>query len=176
MIKKLVLLSSIIIILTSCPETIPSSVKPLEISIKNILQLPVCEQLYRDIVYIGEEQKVLFFKTMDKRLLFSIDIRVTAGIRAADLIDIKPVGISEDGKQQVKVTVPAAEILMIDADEDTIEQFFIKEWRSKISRLEYYDEINSKKDEIRNTAIASGILKRADTNAEQLIMNFLSLS
>jgi hypothetical protein len=140
------------------------------------LQLPVCEQLYRDIVYIGEEQKILFFKTMDKRLLFSIDIRVTAGIRSADLINVETAGISGEGRPQVKVTVPDAEILLIDADEDTIEQFFIKEWRGRISRLEYYDEINSKKVEIKDTAIASGILKRADANAEQLVRNFLSLS
>ena len=72
--------------------------------------------------------------------------------------------------------MPEAEILYVDADERTIEQYFIKERGGEISRLEYYDEINRKKIEISSAAEESGLLERAETNAETLIRNFLKLA
>ena len=164
-------------ILLACTNNQPKqSVDSLELSIRNILEMPACEQIYRDIVYIGEEERMLFIKTTDKKVLFSIDIRIQAGIKNAGMIDIHITDHNEDGTRNASVTLPASEILLADADENTIEQYFIKEWGGEISRLEYYDEINRKKENLIRTAIDSGLLEKADSNTRNLISSFLALS
>lgn len=155
-------------------EAIPA--ETAELSIRNILEMPAYEQIYHDIVYIGEEQKVLFIKTTDKRVLFSIDIRIQAGIKNAGLININITGKNSYGRKTAVVSLPGSEILLADADENTIEQYFIKEWGGEISRLDYYDEINRKKEELVADAIRNGILEHADANIKNLIKGFLSLS
>jgi hypothetical protein len=177
--KKLILIfiCFVSINIFSCRNNEPS-VPPdsLQLSIRNILEIPVYEQIYRDIVYIGEEERILFFKTTDKKLLFSIDIRIQAGIRDAERISLEMTGEAENGLKTAVVDIPRSEILLVDADEKTIEQYFLKEWGGEISRLEYYDEIKRKKEELIQTAVDSGILEKADTNAEKLIKSFLALS
>ena len=158
------------------PPQTKTSVESLELSVREILELPTYEQIYRDIVYVGEQQKILFITTTDKEVLFSIDIRVQAGIKNAGLITIEITGINENGTKSAVVHLPAAEVLLVDADEKSIEQYFIKERGGEISRLEYYDEINRKKEELIRTAIDAGLLKQADFNAQQLISSFLALS
>ncbi len=153
-----------------------SAAEALELSVRNILEIPAYEQIYRDIVYIGEEQKVLFFTTTDKRLLFSVDIKIQAGIRNADNIKIELSGKTGDGQKAARVYVPRSEILLVDADESSIEQYFIKEQGGDISRLDYYNEINAKKDDLVKTAIESGLLEKADSNVQKLIRGFLELS
>lgn len=166
-----------LILFSACGQNTGAAVPDaVELSIRNILEMPAYEQIYHDIVYIGEEQKLFFIKTTDKRVLFSIDIRIQAGIKNAGLIDVKINGKNKEGRKTAAVSLPASEILLADADENTIEQYFIKEWGAEISRLEYYDEINRKKEELIDAAVRNGILKHADSNIKNLITSFLSLS
>ena len=171
------LLAAVISLLAAaCSEEQPPSVERLEASIRSISSVPACEQIYRDIVYIGEEQKLLFFKTVDKQLLFSIDIIVQAGIENTDLIEIQYTGHSENDRPSVVISLPDPVILDVDADESSIKQFFIKEYGKDITRLEYYDEINRKKEEIKADAVENGILERADFNIRNLIRNMMNLA
>ncbi len=171
------LLAAVISLLAAgCSEEQPPSVEKLEASVRSISSVPACEQLYRDIVYIGEEQKLLFFKTVDKQLLFSIDIIVQAGIENTDLIEIQYTGNSDSGIPSVVISLPDPVILDVDADESSIEQFFIKEYGKAVTRLEYYDEINRKKEEIKADAVKNGILERADANIRNLISNMMNLA
>ncbi len=165
-----------LMLVLSCDRPDPRTADSLELSIRNILEMPTCEQIYRDIVYIGEQQKVLFIKTIDKRLLFSIDIRIQAGIQETDKIRISLAGADKNGRARAIVTMPKAVVLYADADEKTIEQYFIKEWGGEIARLDYYDEINRKKEEIIAAAQSSGLIEKAEANAEKLIRNFLLLA
>ncbi len=160
----------------ACSEEQPHSVERLEASVRSISSVPACEQIYRDIVYIGEEQNLLFFKTVDKQLLFSIDIIVQAGIENTDLIEIEYNGNSDNGRPSVVINLPDPVILDVDADESSIKQFFIKEYGKDITRLEYYDEINRKKEEIVEDAVKNGIIERADANIRNLISNMMSLA
>lgn len=170
------MMTVLLITFQSCSSPEPRTTASLELSIRSILEMPTCEQIYRDIVYIGEEQRVLFIKTLDKRLLFSVDIIIQAGIAQTDKIRITMKDGMDGAKAGAVVTIPKAEILYADADERTIEQYFIKEWGGEISRLDYYDEINRKKEELIREAEEGGLLERAEVNAEQLIRNFLTLA
>ena len=174
---KIILSLVLPFILAGCgsPETeLPT--EPLELSIRNILEMPAYEQIYRDIVYIGEKERVLFFTTTDKEVLFSVDIMIQAGIKNAGLISIEITGERDDGTRTAVVSIPESEIILADADEKTIEQYFIREKGEGISRLEYYDEINRKKEELVKSAVDSGILEQADANCRNLIKSVLRLS
>ena len=180
MIKKPAVLSVLIILTVSfisCDrKTPPVRPEAMQLSIREILEIPAYEQIYRDIVYIGEEQKIFFIKTTDKRVLFSIDIRIQAGIKDVQKIKLELTGESGTGYRTAVVDMPESEIILVDADENTIEQYFIKEWGGEISRLEYYDEIKRKKEELVKSAVESGVLDKADANAEKLVRSFLALS
>jgi hypothetical protein len=130
--------------------------------------MPTFEHVYRDVVFLDRERTFLIFKTVDAEVLFSIDVRVQAGI---DLQD----GFSVDRKRRegLTVTLPPAKILLVDADEESIHQYFLKEIGGGISRLDYYDEINLKKDDLIQDAVERGILQRATDNARLLIRSFL---
>ncbi len=171
-----IIISLLLIPLFSCTGNDAGPQKDsIELSVRQLLEMPSIEQIYRDIVYIGEKEKILFFTTTDKEVLFSIDIKIQAGIRNAGLVDIE---ISENNENVRKavVSLPKSEILLVDAEENSIEQYFIKERGEQISRLEYYDEINRKKTEIEASAVSAGILEKADSNCRDLIKSFLSLS
>jgi hypothetical protein len=157
--------------LLSCEESRTPPPDKLETHIREILTLPTYEHVYRDIIYVGEEATFLGITTAEKKLLFSIDVVVQAGIDLSKGIEIIP-----QQKNTVVVKLPAPEILLIDADENSINQYFVKERGKSVSRLEYYDEIDRQKVVIREDALKRNILVKAEENAKKLIAKFLSLA
>lgn len=143
----------------------------IESRVRDILSLPTFEHVYRDVVYVGEEGRFLGILTKDKKVLFSIDVNVRAGIDLTEGIEIE---FPEAGS--AIVSLPPAKVLSIDADENTIYQYFVREWGGSLSTLQYYDEINRKKELIREDAVSRGILNNAEENARQLVRNFLRLA
>lgn len=133
-----------------------------------MLELPTYEQIYRDVVYVDRERSFLLFKRQ-AQVLFSIDIRVQAGIDFETGLAVIP---DPDGTG-VTVRLPKARILLIDADEETIRQYFATEAGGPIERLAYYDEINRIKSEIAQDAIEREILEKAEINARSLITGLL---
>ncbi len=152
----------------SCGQNSRQEIEEISSHIRSILELPTFEHVYRDVVFLSRERTFLIFKTMDAEVLFSIDVRVQAGV---DLRD----GFSVERKrgEGLTVTLPRAKIILADADEESIHQYFLKEVGGGISRLEYYDEINLKKDDLIQDAVKRGILQRANENARLLIKSFL---
>ncbi|WP_319559618.1 DUF4230 domain-containing protein [Marispirochaeta sp.] len=137
--------------------------------IREVLEVPSYEHIYREVIYLGKENTFLGFRTLDQRLLFAVDMRVQAGIRLDRGFDLRL-----RGSNRIEVLLPAAEILLIDADEESIEQFFLLERGDSITHTEYYDEIELSKDEVREDAIRRGILRKAEENAQTLIRGILS--
>lgn len=155
-----------------CPANIRSpSSEEITAHIRSILELPTFEHIYRDIVYIDKERSFLIFKTMQTAVLFSVDVRVQAGFDLSEGLLIAP-----KGTNALQVALPPAKILLIDADENSIHQYFIKEVGGSISRLEYYDEINRKKAELVTDSIKRGILEKAAANARILISSYLTMA
>ena len=104
--KKYLIAISIllILILTSCGTQKEVSYDTLETHVREILDLPTFEHVYRDIIYIGEET-FLFkkIKVAEKEVLFSIDIVVQAGIDFKDGVLLTP-----GEKGEITVTLPPA--------------------------------------------------------------------
>jgi hypothetical protein len=140
----------------------------IEAQLTGLLELPTLEYVYRDVIYLGKTKSFLFFTTVDKRLLFSLDLRVQAGLDLTQGLKLTPAG-----DQAVELRLPPAKILSIDADEASIREFFILEKGEKIGRLEYAEEIARAKPRIEKDAIERGILAGARDGAERLVRGFL---
>ncbi len=166
-----VLLPFIIIGAAGCLKNNAPLPDEIETRVRDILSLPTYEHIYRDVVYVGEQARFIGILTKDKEVLFSIDVNVRAGIDLTEGLDIT----FPDTRSAV-VSIPPAKVLSIDADENTIHQYFLREWGGNLSTLQYYDEINRKKEFLLEDAVSRGILIKAERNAEQLIRNFLGLS
>lgn len=143
----------------------------VESRVKNLLQMPTFEHIYRDIIYYGKNERFWFIPTVNKEILFSIEVRVQAGIDFSNGLRIEP-----GSEGELVIFLPPPEILVIDADESTIRQYYIREYGERVSRLEYYDVIDAQKESIRNDAVKRGILLRAEENAKQLLTNLLEYS
>ncbi len=167
---KIVCMLSLISIILSCKQYTPVSKIVIENQIKGILELPTVEYVYRDVIYIGEEARFLGFKHLDKRVLFSIDLIISAGIDLSKGIEIR--NITGGG---IQLVIPEPEILLVDADESSIHQFFVKEWGGKVSRMDYYDEIVKSKQNIVNDAVSRDILIKAKKNTEEIVSRIFSI-
>jgi Protein of unknown function (DUF4230) len=159
----------LIVALSGCADRRHRELDIVTRQIRSILEVPAYEHVYREVIYLGKEASFLGIRTQDKRLLFSVDMRVQAGIRLDRGFSLTPRGISA-----VDVSLPPAEILLVDADEESIRQFFILERGGSITHTEYYDEIEASKIAIREDALERGILEKAEENARELIRGILS--
>lgn len=172
--RKYFLLSALIFFCftaPSCEFRKPPPVGELKSHIQDICEIPGYEHVYRDIIYIDRKTSFLAIPVVDTRVLFAVDIRIQAGIDLSAGFEVEQLS-----RNAVKVSLPPAGILLADADEDSIEQYFIKEYGDQVSRLDYYDEIERKKGELIDDAIRRGILDKAEENVRKIIENFLQLS
>ena len=157
------------LLVTGCAQTQRQELDTVARRIRSILEIPAYEYVYREIIYLGKEATFLGFRTQDQRLLFAVDMRVQAGVRLPDSLELRPAGL-----HGVEVRLPAPEILVVDADEESITQFFLLERGGAITHTEYYDEIEASKAAIIEDAIERGILRQAQENLESLITQLLT--
>lgn len=158
---------------TACAPVSRTDVVRMENQIESLLELPTCEHIYRDLVYFGQEKSFLFIKTVDRAVLFSIDIRVRAGLDLAGGIVLTP---DRFDSHRIYVRLPAAEVLTVDADESTIEQYFIREQGGRIGLMDLSGQIADVKARTRQEAVDRGILDQADATARSLVRGFLELA
>jgi hypothetical protein len=140
----------------------------LEARLAGLLELPTLEYVYRDVIYLGTTKSFLFFNTVDKRLLFSLNLRVQAGLDLKQGFALIPASPSA-----LEVRLPPARILSIDADETSIHEYFILEKGEKFGRLEYGEEIERIKPRVEKDALERGMLAEARSAAERLVRGFL---
>lgn len=162
-----------LILLGACARNTSVDMSRVEDRIRDILALHTMEHVYRDVVYFGEQESFLFIRTVDRSVLFSVDIRVLAGI---DLSEGVEVFRDAEDDEAVYVRLPEARILFVDADEDSIEQYFVRERGGTIGWLEYGAQIERIKEKNAQDAIDRGILERAEANARAVLRNFLELA
>jgi hypothetical protein len=180
---------------SAAPE--PAELERLERNVEDILTLHTYEHRYRSIVYFGEKKRFLFLDTVDRQVLFGIDVVVQAGIDLAEGVEVR-VGVRGDGGAggagdappsdprggrggpesagALYVTLPAATILLTDADEGSIREYFQTDRGGSVGWLEYSEEIENAKVKAREAAVADGILDQARENASVVVREFLELA
>ncbi len=167
MVKRLGLTAAVFLVLSSCGPSQSERLTSLEAKVRNLAELHTYEHTYRDVVYLGEQRQFLFFRTMDRQLLFSVNIRVRAGVDLRQGVSVLP----GEGRRSVLVRVPAPTILLVDADEESISQYFVRERGGAIGLLEVGAEIEAVKEQVAADAIGRGILDRARENAREVLEN-----
>jgi hypothetical protein len=155
---------------TACGRLSSPSTEELSERIRTILELPSVEYRYKEIVYVGVEKSFLFIPTSSKEVLFSVEIRVQAGI---DLQ--QPFTVKRDirNPRKIHLTLPPPKVLLLDVDEGTIRQYFIVEQGSRIRRMDYSKELESAKQRVLQDAYKRGILLDAERQANTLIEHML---
>ena len=167
MVKRLGLTAAVFLVLSSCGPSQSERLTSLEAKVRNLAELHTYEHTYRDVVYLGEQRQFLFFRTMDRQLLFSVNIRVRAGVDLRQGVSVLP----GEARRSVLVRVPAPTILLVDADEESISQYFVRERGGAIGLLEVGAEIEAVKEQVAADAIGRGILDRARENAREVLEN-----
>ncbi len=131
--------------------------------IKNLEELVTARQIYRNVIYTEIKENFI----VDKRSLFTINYNVTAGVDFSR-------GFSIDTKNgTVRITYSYPQILSIDADESSIEQYFALQRFGKLKQSDYLNIIFDEKTRIKEEALNAGILERADINLQRLISGIL---
>ena len=161
------------LVLASCAPVPDAELVRMEDRLESVLELHTYEHIYRDLVYFGEERSFLFIKTVDRAVLFSVDIRVRAGLDLSEGITLTA---DRSSRSRIYVRLPEPTILTVDADESTIDEYFIREQGGRIGLLEMSDQIEAAKERTREEAIDRGILQRAEENARRIITGFLTIA
>lgn len=140
---------------------LPSDVE-VRAQIERIGTLRTGEYLYRDVVFFDGPDRPLGIRVTE--LLFSVELVVSTGI---DLTT--GVQVSKAGADTLAVTVPAARIVRVDADEQTIEQLFVRERWASIDFTQVGNELERAKERVAVDAVERGALRRAESRARQII-------
>jgi hypothetical protein len=171
--KRASLIFLLLLTLISCTEPRTERLDRVRSQVRNLLQLESFEYVYRDVVYIGEQRSFLGIQTVDRQVLFAVDIIVRAGVDFTRGFEIR----SDSGdRNRIFVEIPRAEILLIDSDESSIHEYFVRERGGRVGWLEYGDEIEAVKARIEQDAVERGILTRAADNAAAIVRNLFELA
>ncbi len=161
------------LLITACAPSRAAQVIRMQEQIESLLELHTYEHIYRDLVYFGEERSFLGIPTVDRALLFSVDIRVRAGM---DLAEGVVLTADRTSASRIYVRLPNPEILTVDADESSIREYFIREKGGSVGLLELSGQLEGAKARTAEEAVRRGILEQADANARRIVRGFLNLA
>lgn len=164
--------------LASCQQA-PVDTGMLRDRVRNVLQMETTEFIYRDLVYQSISDSLLGMSTRDTRVLAEVKIHVVAGVDIREGMKISMDATDPSGPV-TKVLLPRARILLVDADESSIRQFMIREYKfmddGRMSLLAFGRKLRENKETIKRDALSRGILERAENNARLVVTKILNLS
>ena len=170
----LLLLTAIALLLLACGNEPAVSPAPVEQRITNLLELHTVEYRYRDVIYYGERETLLgLLTTLDRQILFAVEIVVQAGV---DLTEGVEVLRDESNPGFALVRIPQPEVLLVDVDEESIEQFFVRERGGRIEWNVVAAEMEQVKARVEADAVDKGILRRAEENAGLLVEELMTVA
>lgn len=147
------------------PETVRARVERAQ-------TLRATEFVYREVVIFDERTRILGIPAGQQRILFSVTVTVTAGVDLTEGVEVQPAG----GDRPLLVTLPPPRIIEVDADERSIDQYFVRERLGRVNWLEVSREVETLKERNRDDAIARGILARAEAHARAVVADLLAAS
>lgn len=149
------------LLLTTCntsrltPELSESVLKAAKIS--------TVEHVYRDIIFVKEQKRFLGIPVSRKEVLFSVDIRIKAGVRLDERF------VEQARGKSVVLKLPVAEILSVDADEKSIQEYYHKHFGTRVSLFFYNEEIERQKEVLLDESLSRGIIEQAQNELENYL-------
>ena len=167
------LLLVLLLTVSGCTPVTQADVARLQQQIQAVLELHASEYRYRDLVYFDEERSVLFLKTVDRAVLFAVDIRVRAGIDLSHGVELS---VDRFAAHRISVRLPPATILQADSDETSIREYFIREHGKSIGLLEVSEHIERATSRVAAEAVRRGILGDAEAHARRVVSGLLMMA
>lgn len=138
--------------------------------VENLSTLTTSRYEYRDVIFFGEETRLLGIPTGNREMLFAIRIDVIAGLHLTDAVSVE-VGGRRD--RELFVTLPAPEVIRVEAREETIDQYFARTGLRGVDWLDVSEEVERAKERDRRDALERGILDKARLQGEFLVRELL---
>ncbi len=164
------LIFAVIILIQSRDPSDVHSASEIAERIRNLQTITTTEYRYRDVIYFGEESRFLGIPAGSRRILFSVSISILAGVDLARGVDVQ---LDETTGERVFVTLPAPEVIRVDAEERSITQYFVQERLGRIDWVEVSDEVEAAKERNRRDAIDRGMLHQAERQARAVVTRLL---
>ncbi len=164
-ISFLSLMGGLVVLVTRNRESRPHPVTEVRQEITDLRTLMLAEYRYREVVYFFERGRILGVPAGRREVLFAVEIVVIAGV---DLTRGFDVSLSEN-QEALFVTLPPAEVLTIDADEESIEQYFATERLGRLDWLDVGDQLALSKEANRKDAVGRGLLADAEEHARRVV-------
>jgi hypothetical protein len=144
-------------------------VETLQDGLENMGVLVTQEYYFTQVETYTKEKSYLKIFNSTSEFTYSYDGKVTAGV------DFEKIKITkDDAKKTISIQLPESEIQSVDIDTNTFKAYSEKDSLWNPIKLE--DVNNSMKEfeaNAKQKALDSGILERADIQAQSLIVNFV---
>jgi hypothetical protein len=134
--------------------------------IERLQSLVTTRYRYRDIVFFERETRLLGIPSGSQEILFAVEMEIHAGVNLGRGFTVE---MDPADPARVYITLPAAEVLRVDADEESINQYLIRERLSRIDWLDVADELEAAKERNRQDAVERGILQRAEVQTRSVV-------
>jgi hypothetical protein len=157
------LLALVFFLFTSC-----SAVPPVQTAdgLRRILQLATAEMLFHEVVYRHDESRWFFLTYGVRETLFSIDLRVQAGFDLNGGWKLVP----DTAHQTLRVLLPLPRILIIDAVDTSIREYFSA--GEPLGYLRLRGLLKDRTRELEKRAVDQGILDQAKAKAQVFAEGF----
>ncbi|MBN2627863.1 MAG: DUF4230 domain-containing protein [Spirochaetales bacterium] len=127
--------------------------------------LVTARQTYREVIYTK-----ITAGPMAKELLFSADFAVEAGV------DLSRCRLKRNWKGQLVLILPPVQIFSVDFVEDSIQEYVAWEFLARINQKDYLPLIAEEKSLLREEALQSELIPRAENNVRSFLRGPLSRS
>lgn len=150
-------------------EEVTISTEVIEDGLRDMGVLITQEYYFTMVEEYTDTKKVLFIFPSVSSFIYSYDGVVTAGIDCTK-IDVS----KDDTKKEITISIPKSDIYSVNVDQ---ESFKVYEEKERLWNQLTLSDFNSSRTEFENSAkekaLSKGILKQADTNAKNVIKNFV---
>lgn len=127
-------------------------------------ELTTVTQLYRSVFYVRERKNFI----QEKTLLFTAEYNVRAGIDLSEGFELSTHG------GRVRLVLPPGRLLLVDGDDRSLRQVYLKERFSSVDTGDYLPLIGEERESIRHRALESGIVKTAEERAVLILKGILA--
>ncbi len=161
------------VILMRPPRQVRPPASDVVAQITTLQNLGTTEYRYRDVIYFGEQSRFLGLPAGSREVLFALTITVTAGIDFSGGVQVQ---WDENRPSRAYVTLPAAGVLRVNAEERSIQQYYSRERGGRIDWIAVSDVVEEAKTRNRTDAINRGILVRAEERTRDIVTRMLRAS
>ena len=165
--RKFILLWSLVAV--SCTPADPWVKTRSEI--RQIFELPLVEMDFRQVIYHSKDRAWWNILESRREALFTVPVRIQAGFNLSQGYSIEPF----ESQKTIEVVFPAPQILMGDADDESLEQYFSLPASGSLTPQELQSLLSQAVESAKAEALNSGILDLARTDATNFLTSFFGV-